>query len=79
VQYSDTPPLHRQPGVTTDRLPPGRGTFPFCNFFGMLRDKGYQGCLSYEAPNPAAWARDPAAVAREAIEATRRFLPGRSS
>ena len=33
--------------------------------------KGYAGYCSYEAPNPAAWARDPADVAREALEATR--------
>jgi hypothetical protein len=32
--------------------------------------KGYAGYLSYEAPNPAAWSRDAAVVAREALEAT---------
>jgi hypothetical protein len=32
------------------------------------------GPLSYEAPNPAAWARDPVEVAREALLATRAVL-----
>jgi sugar phosphate isomerase/epimerase len=40
----------------------------------LLAEKGYAGPLSYEAPNPAAWARDPAQVAREALEATRALL-----
>lgn len=74
VQYSDAPRQHPQPGVTTDRLPPGQGVFPFREFFRILQEKGYAGYLSYEAPNPAAWARDPAEVAREALEATRGLL-----
>jgi sugar phosphate isomerase/epimerase len=74
VQYSDVPPQHAQPGVTTDRLPPGAGVFPFREFFQILRAKGYGGFLSYEAPNPEAWTRDPLAAAREALDATRRLL-----
>ncbi|RPI08308.1 MAG: sugar phosphate isomerase/epimerase [Zetaproteobacteria bacterium] len=74
VQYSDVPREGHQPGVTTDRLPPGRGTYPFPEFFRLLDDKGYMGYLSYEAPNPASWARDPVQVAKEAIEATRVVL-----
>jgi hypothetical protein len=31
--------------------------------------------MSYEAPNPAAWARPPEDVAREALAATRARLP----
>jgi 4-hydroxyphenylpyruvate dioxygenase len=72
VQYSDVPAASEQPGL--DRLPPGQGVGDFRGFFGLLVEKGYTGLLSYEAPNPAAWARDPAAVAREAIDATRAFL-----
>jgi len=37
--------------------------------------KGSRSYLSYEAPNPAAWGRDPEAVAREALQATRALLP----
>jgi sugar phosphate isomerase/epimerase len=44
---------------------------PFPAFFAAVARRGYTGYCSYEAPNPAAWARDPAEVAREAIEATR--------
>ena len=57
VQYSDVAPSGLQPGVTTDRLPPGRGTVPFAEFFQVLEEKAYRGYLSYEAPNPAAWKR----------------------
>jgi sugar phosphate isomerase/epimerase len=74
VQYSDVPRGTLQPGVTTDRLPPGHGTYPFREFFRILRDKGYTGYLSYEAPNPASWVRDPTEVARGALEATRGVL-----
>jgi sugar phosphate isomerase/epimerase len=74
VQYSDVPRGDLQPGVTTDRLPPGHGRYDFPGFFRLIRDKGYAGYLSYEAPNPASWARDPAQVAQEALEATRGVL-----
>jgi sugar phosphate isomerase/epimerase len=73
VQYSDVPADNRQPGQ--DRLPPGQGVIPFRDFFGLLTEKGYAGYCSYEAPNPATWARDPEEVAREALLATRAFLP----
>ncbi len=75
VQYSDVAPSGLQPGVTTDRLPPGRGTVLFAEFFQVLEEKAYRGYLSYEAPNPSAWARNPADVAREALQATRALLP----
>jgi sugar phosphate isomerase/epimerase len=74
VQFSDVPRDPR-PGANTDRLPPGQGTVPFREIFGRIAKKGYAGYLSYEAPNPAAWARDPMTVAREALDATRAQLP----
>ena len=74
VQFSDVP-RDPKPGVFTDRLPPGQGTVPFRELFGRIAKKGYAGYLSYEAPNPAAWARDPRTVAREALDATRAVLP----
>lgn len=76
VQYSDLPSAGLTPRVTTDRLPPGRGGFPFPEFFRFLQDRGYGGFCSYEAPNPAAWARDPAEVSREALDASRPLLAG---
>jgi 2-keto-myo-inositol isomerase len=75
VQYSDPPRSGLEPGKVLDRLPPGRGSFPFREFFALMAAKGYGGFASYEAPNEAAWKRDPAEVAREAIEATRAVLP----
>jgi 2-keto-myo-inositol isomerase len=75
VQYSDPPRAGLEPGKVLDRLPPGRGSFPFREFFALMAAKGYAGFASYEAPNEAAWKRDPADVAREAIEATRAVLP----
>jgi len=74
VQYSDVPRIGLQPGYTTDRLPPGAGVIAFDEVFALLAEKGYAGALSYEAPNPAAWARDPTEVAREALLATRVLL-----
>ena len=74
VQFSDVP-RNPEPGANTDRLPPGQGTVPFRDLFTRIAKKGYAGYLSYEAPNPAAWARDPRTVAREALDATRAVLP----
>jgi sugar phosphate isomerase/epimerase len=76
VQYSDVPRDGLKPGVTTDRLQPGQGIVPFAEIFKVLEEKAYPGYLSYEAPNPSAWAREPADVAREALLATRALLPG---
>ena len=73
VQFSDAPAKVVQPGL--DRLPPGHGAGQFREFFGLLAEKGYAGYLSYEAPNPAAWEREPSEVAREAVLATRALLP----
>lgn len=75
VQYSDVPKSGLVPGQALDRLPPGRGSVRFNEIFALLTKKGYAGPLSYEAPNPVAWARDAAEVAREALEATRAILP----
>ena len=75
VQYSDAPRAGSEPGKTLDRLPPGQGAVPFRELFGLLAAKGYAGYLSYEAPNPAAWARNPEAVAREAVDAARALIP----
>jgi sugar phosphate isomerase/epimerase len=74
VQYSDVPSEGLQPGNTLDRLPPGQGCISFADVFGLLAEKGYSGAMSYEAPNPAAWMRDPVEVAREALAATRAVL-----
>jgi sugar phosphate isomerase/epimerase len=74
VQYSDVPREGTEPGKTTDRLAPGQGRVPFADFARFLADRGYRGYLSYEAPNPAAWSRDPTTVAREALLASRALL-----
>ena len=69
-QYSDVPagppPGQRRP---TDRLLPGEGIVQWQAVFELLREKGYGGYLSFEAPNPALWARPPAEVARAAAAA----------
>jgi 4-hydroxyphenylpyruvate dioxygenase len=71
VQFSDVPRSGLVAGQALDRLPPGQGSVPFKEFFAAIERTGYAGYCSYEAPNPSAWARDPAAVAREALEATK--------
>jgi sugar phosphate isomerase/epimerase len=74
VQYSDVPRTGTAPGQVLDRLPPGKGSVPFKDFFALMAAKGYGGFLSYEAPNTAAWTRPPLDVAREALAATRALL-----
>ena len=74
-QYSDVPSgppaAAKRP---TDRLPPGKGKVQWREVFQLLREKNYQGYLSYEAPNPDYWSRSPEVVARDAVEATRKLL-----
>ncbi len=74
-QYSDVPPGpppgQRRP---TDRLIPGEGIVQWPAVFGLLREKGYSRCLSYEAPNPALWALPADTLAARAGAATRRLL-----
>ena len=79
VQYSDVPKSGLVPGQALDRLPPGQGSVPFAAWFAAFARKGYSGYCSYEAPNPAAWARDPAVVSWEALEATRSVAGGSSA
>ena len=76
-QYSDVPARAWDgQGPPTDRLPPGEGIVRWHDVFGLLVEMGYQGYLSYEAPNPLLWARPPAQVAREAVQTTRGLLGG---
>lgn len=73
VQYSDVP-ANAGPGEIMPRLAPGRGIVPFKEWFAAFAAKGYEGYLSYEAPDPGAWARPADEVAREALTATRTVL-----
>jgi 4-hydroxyphenylpyruvate dioxygenase len=74
VQFSDVPRGDLKRGEVLNRLAPGQGCVPFKEFFAAVRAKGYAGFMSYEAPNPEAWARAPGDVAREALAATRSVL-----
>ena len=75
VQFSDCAANPVQ-GVKrpTDRLIPGQGAVRWSELFRLLSEKNYRGYLSFEAPNPAHWERDPYDVAREALGATKRLL-----
>ena len=74
-QYSDVPTT-TAPGMLrpTDRLTPGHGSVRWVEVFALLADKNYQGYLSYEAPNPALWARPAMEAATEGLAATRALL-----
>jgi len=74
-QYSDVPE-NPETGVRrpVDRLAPGEGVLDWKELFSILDAIGYRGYLSYEAPNPAAWARSPYDVAREGLDRTRTLL-----
>jgi sugar phosphate isomerase/epimerase len=75
VPYSDVP---AEPAAgaqrSMDRLPPGEGVVQWRELFGLLAEKGFSGYLSYEAPNPEAFARPPAEAVGHAVRATRRRL-----
>lgn len=75
VQLSDVPagPDPNQP-VPIDRLPPGLGIVAFVDIFKALLAMGYQGFLSYEAPNPLQWCRPPATVARQGLDVVKALL-----
>jgi 2-keto-myo-inositol isomerase len=75
-QYSDAPPAPVAAGVKrpTDRLPPGQGIVRWLDVFKLLKEKNFDGYLSYEAPNPAQWERPPVEVCREGVAATRALI-----
>jgi sugar phosphate isomerase/epimerase len=75
-QFSDVPPGPVAAGVKrpTDRLPPGQGVVRWHEVLSLLAKKGYEGYLSYEAPNPALWERPALEVAREGVEAMRALI-----
>jgi sugar phosphate isomerase/epimerase len=75
-QYSDAPPAPVANGVKrpTDRLPPGKGIVRWIDVIRLLKEKGYAGYFSYEAPNPAQWSRPPVDVCREGVALTRALI-----
>ena len=75
-QFSDAPPAPVAEGVKrpTDRLPPGQGIVRWVEVLQLLAEKGYDGHLSYEAPNPVLWERPPVEVAREGADAMRALI-----
>jgi sugar phosphate isomerase/epimerase len=74
VQFSDVPDAPSSSAPPVDRLPPGKGVVGWTGFFGLLAEKKYAGYLSYEAPNPAHWARSAENVASEGATAARNAL-----
>jgi len=74
-QYSDVPAgKPADASRPTDRLAPGQGVVRWKEVFSLLKEKGYPGYLSYEAPNPAHWSKPAVEVAREGAAATRALL-----
>jgi len=74
-QFSDVPPTPLVPGAPpNDRLVPGRGVVRWREVFQLLDEKGFEGYLSYEAPNAGHAKRPPEEVAREGVDATRALL-----
>jgi len=74
VQFSDVPDAP-PPGLPpVDRLPPGKGVVDWTGLFGLLAEKGYDGYLSYEAPNPAHWQQAATETAKQGLAAVRGAL-----
>lgn len=74
VQFSDVPDAPPPSLPPVDRLPAGRGVVGWSDLLRLLAEKNYTGWLSYEAPNPAHWARPATETAREGADAARRAL-----
>jgi sugar phosphate isomerase/epimerase len=74
VQFSDVPDAPPASAPPVDRLPPGKGVVGWTGLLRLLAEKGYDGYLSYEAPNPAHWQQPAAETARQGAEAARRAL-----
>ena len=74
VQFSDVPDAPPAGLPPVDRLPPGQGVVRWSDLFQLLAAKNYEGYLSYEAPNPAHWARPAVETATEGVAAARRAL-----
>jgi sugar phosphate isomerase/epimerase len=74
-QYSDVPDAPVGTGIRrpTDRLLPGDGLVRWREVLETLAGLGFDGPLSYEAPNPDLWARPAEELARAAVEATARL------
>jgi sugar phosphate isomerase/epimerase len=74
VQFSDVPNAP-PPGLPpVDRLPPGKGVVDWTGLLSLLAEKGYDGYLSYEAPNPAHWQQAANETAKQGMAAARRAL-----
>ena len=74
-QFSDAPPGPMTgAGIPLDRLPPGKGVVRWREVLQLLMEKGYDGYINYEAPNPALWSRPPAEVAREGVTSIRALI-----
>jgi len=71
VQFSDVPDAPPPTLPPVDRLPPGKGIVGWTDLFRLLAEKGYDGYLSYEAPNPAHWQQPAADVASQGAAAAR--------
>lgn len=74
-QFSDLSP-NPVTGVKRpmDRLMPGEGVIEWEALFGLLHEKKYTGHLSFEAPNPAIWDRDPVSVCKDGVTLTQDLL-----
>ncbi|MPZ37575.1 MAG: TIM barrel protein [Rhizobiales bacterium] len=75
-QFSDVPDAPVPEGVKrpADRLPPGQGIVQWDEVLSLLAEKGYDGHLNYEAPNPMLWERSSLEVAREGVESMRALI-----
>jgi 2-keto-myo-inositol isomerase len=74
VQFSDVPHTPPAGAPPVDRLPPGKGVVGWTDLFHLLAEKGYEGYLSYEAPNPIHWQQPADDVAKQGAAAARAML-----
>lgn len=75
VHANDLPDRDPATLQDSDRLFPGEGVLPLDDYFEVLREMGYAGPVSVEAPNPVYAQLDPDSLAREAFESLEQYLP----
>jgi 2-keto-myo-inositol isomerase len=71
---NDVEAMPKEKITDANRLFPGDGVIPLKEIIAAVRAIGYDGVASVEIFRPEYWAREPGAVAKEAMEKSKRVL-----
>jgi 2-keto-myo-inositol isomerase len=71
---NDVEPMPKDQITDANRLFPGDGVIPLNEIIGAVRAIGFDGVASVEIFRPEYWQREPGAVAKEALQKSKRVL-----